>query len=303
MARRGGHIGKRVLRRAERHFVLHRRDGVRDGDREQRAHVRARRIVPTRAGAQGLAYLWALLGCLSGACALEPPGEPTLGLFGNADPRVFYGREIAEPLIALTIDDAPDRESTPRILDALRAHDARATFFVIGDQVPGNEMLLRRIVRDGHEIGNHMASDVKSVDLDPSEFERRLVHTQRELSRFAPVRWFRPGSGYYSTEMLDILDRHDLQCALGKVYPLDAQLRWGWLVRSWIGWRKRPGAVVILHDRGSRGLRTAATLERVLPRLREAGYRAVTLSELADWSGAEPPAWDAGVAPHPTHGG
>jgi peptidoglycan/xylan/chitin deacetylase (PgdA/CDA1 family) len=231
------------------------------------------------------AWLSVLVGCLSGACALEPPGDATLGLFGNADPRVFYGREIGERLIALTIDDAPDLESTPRILAALRAHDAHATFFVIGGQVPGSEALIRQIVEDGHEIGNHMARDEKSVDLDPDEFERRLLLTQAELSRFAPVRWFRPGSGYYSEAMLDVLDRHGLRCALGTVYPLDAQIRWGWLVRSWIDWRAEPGAVVILHDRGRRGLRTASTLDRVLPRLREEGYRTVTLSALADWAG------------------
>ena len=227
----------------------------------------------------------ALAACLSFACALEPPGEATLGLFGNADPRVFYGRDIEARLIALTIDDAPDPDSTPRILATLREHDAHATFFVIGEQVAGSEDLIRRIVEDGHEIGNHMARDEKSVDLDADEFERRLLLTQTELSRFAPVRWFRPGSGYYSDEMLDVLDRHGLRCALGTVYPLDAQLGWSWLSRSWIDWRAEPGAIVILHDRGRRGLRTAATLDRVLPRLRDDGYRAVTLSALADWTG------------------
>jgi len=216
-------------------------------------------------------------------CALEPPGDATLGLFGNRDPRVFYSREIDAKVVALTIDDAPDPESSPRILSVLRENDARATFFVIGEQVPGNESLIEQIASEGHELGNHMSRDEMSVDLEEEEFERRLLLAQASLSRFGLVRWFRPGSGYYDTVMLDILDRHDLRCALGTVYPLDANISWGWLIRRWIRSRTQAGGVIILHDRGERGLRTAETLERVLPVLRERGYRVVTLSQLADW--------------------
>ena len=57
--------------------------------------------------------------------------------------------------IALTFDDGPDRRNTPRILDSLREHDQKATFFVLGRQVKERPGLLRRIVKEGHTVGNH----------------------------------------------------------------------------------------------------------------------------------------------------
>ena len=214
-------------------------------------------------------------------CALSDGDEKTLGLWGGRDPRVLYSAAISERVVALTIDDAPDAETTPEILAVLERHGARATFFVIADQIPGNESLLERIVSEGHELGNHMTHDEPSFELDPDDFERELLRAGEMLAPFDGTRWFRPGSGYYDDEMLDILDRHGYRCALGSIYPVDAQLPWSGLAAWWIDARTEPGAVIILHDRGERGRRTAETLSEVLPELGTKGYRVVTLSELA----------------------
>jgi peptidoglycan/xylan/chitin deacetylase (PgdA/CDA1 family) len=72
---------------------------------------------------------------------------------------VIYRFPKTEPLAALTIDDSPFARSTPAILDVLERVGAKATFFVIGSYVQGNEGLLERIVQMGHEIGNHMLRD------------------------------------------------------------------------------------------------------------------------------------------------
>lgn len=213
----------------------------------------------------------------------------TLGIFGGRDPRVFYSADIEQRTVALSIDDAPDAETTPALLAVLEQNGARATFFVIADQIPGNEALLERIVAAGHELGNHLSHDEPSIELEPEEFERELRDTTDVLTRFGEVRWFRPGSGYYDDAMLDILERHGLRCALGSVYPVDAQIPWSWLARSWIRWRAKPGAVIILHDRGERGRRTARTLSKALPALRRKGFRVVTLSELVELSSPEGP--------------
>ena len=90
----------------------------------------------------------------------------------------------------------------------------------------------------------------------------------------------RPGSGWYSRAMIDIIHRHRYRCALGSIYPFDVALTWRRFAVSYILSNARPGAVVILHDGGRRGLRTAQVLGAVLPRLRARGYQVVTLSEL-----------------------
>jgi peptidoglycan/xylan/chitin deacetylase (PgdA/CDA1 family) len=215
------------------------------------------------------------------ALALGDEDGGTLGIVGDRDPRVLYAASVRERVVALTLDDGPDPATTPALLAVLRRHRARATFFVLGERIRGNEQLLAEIVAQGHELGNHMARDEPSIRLDADEFEAELVRATRALTPFGDVRWFRPGSGYYDDAMLDIVERHGLRCALGLVYPIDAHVPWSWFAQAWIRWRVEPGAIIILHDGGKRGARAVTTLEKVLPWLREREYRIVTLGELA----------------------
>jgi len=196
--------------------------------------------------------------------------------------RVVYFVETKEPVVALTIDDGPDSVSTPKILDVLRRCQARATFFLITTRMPGNEEIVRRTVKDGHELANHLTTDIPSILLNGSEFERRLLEAHNILSRFSEVRWFRPGSGWYNGKMLSILQKHGYQCALGSVYPFDPQIPSVWFATQYVLRKIKPGSIIILHDHGSRGERTTEVLATILPELNRRGFRIVTLSELVD---------------------
>jgi peptidoglycan/xylan/chitin deacetylase (PgdA/CDA1 family) len=196
------------------------------------------------------------------------------------NPRVLYRVETQAKAVALTIDDGPDAATTPEILRVLERNGAHATFFIITGRVPGNEELLRRIVAEGHELGNHLVRDEPSLKLPAAEFERQLVESHDVLSRFATMRWFRPGSGKYDARMLATLEAHGYRCALGSVYPFDPQIRWSWFSKRFILSNVQPGSVVILHDWDSKGRRTVKTLSNVLPELAKRGFRVVTLTEL-----------------------
>ena len=196
------------------------------------------------------------------------------------NPQVLYQVETRAKAIALTIDDGPDAATTPEILRVLERNGAHATFFIITSRVPGNQELLRRMVAEGHELGNHLSQDEPSLKLPPAEFERQLVASHDVLSPFATVRWFRPGSGKYDARMLATLEAHGYRCALGSVYPFDPQIRWSWFSRRFILSNAQPGSVIILHDWDSKGRRTVKTLSNVLPVLAKRGFRIVTLTEL-----------------------
>lgn len=209
-------------------------------------------------------------------------------MLARRSPQVVYFVETDRPTVALTIDDAPHATTTSRILDVLKRHDAHATFFVIASRVAGNEALLRRMVDEGHELGNHLMWDEPSISLPPGEFERQLLVSHDILSAYGVVRWFRPGSGWFDDAMLETLRRHGYSCALGSVYPLDTAIPSSWFAARYIQSNVESGSIIILHDGGSRGLRTAATLEAILPQLEASGFEAVTLSTLAGvgpWSG------------------
>jgi peptidoglycan/xylan/chitin deacetylase (PgdA/CDA1 family) len=183
--------------------------------------------------------------------------------------------------VALTIADGPDRAATPRILDVLARFDARATFFVVTERIAGNESLLARMRAEGHEIANHLTQDRPCIRLSAEAFERELSMAHTALSRFTEPRWFRPGAGWFNERMLSALRERGYRCALDSVYPpFDAQIPSSWWAAQYITWQARAGSIVVLHDGGRRGLRTAAALERILPVWERRGLAAVTLSEL-----------------------
>ena len=205
----------------------------------------------------------------------------TLGIWKkDRHPDVLYSIDTKEQVIALTIDDGPDPVSTRLILDTLAENQSSATFFIIASRIQGNESLLEEMVASGHELGNHLTRDEPSIDLEPLVFESELIRSHELLEGYSEIHWFRPGSGRYDDWMLKILEEHGYHCALGSIYPLDAHIPSTWFAKKVIRWRVKPGAIIILHDSGSRGLRTARLLSDILPELRNKGYRIVSLKEL-----------------------
>ena len=195
-------------------------------------------------------------------------------------PRCVFEIATEHRAVALTLDDGPDGEHTPEILRVLREDGAHATFFMISEHVAGCEEIVSSVVAAGHEIGNHLTRDESSIRLAPAAFAAALREAGRVLERFGPVRWLRPGSARYSASMLATIEQAGYRCALGSIYPYDVYVPLVRFASAYILAAVRPGAVIVLHERGSRGLRSVATLRRVLPALRQRGYRVLSLSEL-----------------------
>ena len=226
---------------------------------------------------KGVAHLLGLVSVA--AAALFRPG-PVVRWLSRRFPDVLFQQPNAGPLVALSFDDSPHATSTPRILDVLAKHDAHATFFMIGDHVGGNEEIVRRLVDEGHELGNHMMSDAPSARLSAAEFERQLLQMHELLAPFGPVRWFRPGHTWFNRRMLDQIRRHGYQCAMASAYAYEFLPISAPYAARHILLNVRPGGVIILHDGVVDQERTLAVLERILPALRRRGYRVVTVSEL-----------------------
>lgn len=194
-------------------------------------------------------------------------------------PEVVFSAQVSQPVVALTIDDGPSA-ATDQILDVLREHDARATFFLIGTHVLADIDQTERIMEQGHEAGHHMMEDRPSRKLSSREFEGRFKDMDGILSDLGGSRVFRPGSGWYDDEMVEYARGSGYRTVLGSVYPFDAQLPWPSLLSWYVLETVEPGAIVVLHDGPERGLRTARVLRVVLPELQRRGYRVVPVSEL-----------------------
>lgn len=206
---------------------------------------------------------------------------------GNS-PEVVFSAEVTEPVIGLSIDDGPS-EATPEILEVLRRHEARATFFLIGRELESRPALAERILEEGHEVGHHMMEDRPSRELPLEEFEERFEAMDRLLEPLGGSLLFRPGSGWYSDGMVEMAGSRGYRTVLGSIYPFDAHLPWprfhAWYVLESVS----PGAIVVLHDGPERGLRTAEALRSILPELVRRGYRVVPVSELLELEAAGGP--------------
>ena len=203
-----------------------------------------------------------------------------LAIAESVIPGVVYFAKTEQPFIAITIDDAPNSTTTSLILDVLKKYEVAVTFFIISSQILGNEKIVEKIVSDGHELGNHMTEDQPSIKLSPEEFEQDLLKAHSIISKFGKLRWLRPASGWYNSAMVNIAQKHNYRVALGSVFPYDTNIKSSWFATNFILFNVRPGSIIILHDGNSRGERTAATLEKILPELKKRGYKFVTLSKL-----------------------
>jgi peptidoglycan-N-acetylglucosamine deacetylase len=189
--------------------------------------------------------------------------------------------------IALTFDDGPDPEWTPRVLDTLAAADVRATFFLVGERASRAPTLVRALAAAGHEIGNHSWSHCSPWLAGPRRTGQEIGRAHAllaDLSGRAP-RHFRPPWGMVNLAMFPALRRWDERCVFWSIQPEGLRPQPPVRQTAHVLERAHPGAIVDLHDaEGLAGApaRLHAALPAMIEGLRGAGYELVTLTELLD---------------------
>lgn len=203
--------------------------------------------------------------------------------FQHRWPDVLWQVPTSEKLIALTIDDGPS-EYTREILSVLEANDATATFFIIGSQVGGQEETLQDIIRGNNELGNHAMRDEPSRSLSNADLTEQIGAVKEKINKAydsvgiePPPKYFRPGSGFFSSRMRETLAGLGYRLVLGNIYPHDPQIPFWRLNANHVLSMLQPGGIIICHDRRSW---TAPMLRKVLPEMKRRGYRVVTVTEL-----------------------
>jgi peptidoglycan/xylan/chitin deacetylase (PgdA/CDA1 family) len=192
--------------------------------------------------------------------------------------------------VALTIDDGPDPEVTPRVLDLLDSAGMKATFFCIGERVAAHSSLAREMIVRGHAIENHSMNHLKMfAALGPGRMRREIVDAQKSIADAigrAP-RWFRPTAGLRNPFLDPVLAGLDLRLASWTRRPFDTRCGDVDTVHARLARNLAAGDILLMHD--GHAARTPAgtpvvleVLPRLLATLNAIGLRSVTLASAFD---------------------
>ena len=236
----------------------------------------------------------AIAAMLVAACAQDDPSaraarhEPSISISGAAPvalrpPRVpaSYNKvNTSRPVVALTFDDGPHPEYTPKLLDILRHHGVRATFYVIGRSVDAHPEIARRIVSEGHEIANHTWSHPALPSLGAARLRQEMDKTTDAIVRATGRRPtnMRPPYGAINERVRQtILRDHGLDVIMWSCDPLDWKRPGAEVVRRRLVEGAAPGGILLAHDIHPG---TIEAMPGTIQDLKARGYGFATVSQL-----------------------
>jgi peptidoglycan/xylan/chitin deacetylase (PgdA/CDA1 family) len=234
--------------------------------------------------------VWMGLGVLALAVAIVAVAawscfSPNTSNFGP----VITGRGVQARMMALTFDDGPSEDVTPRVLDALAERGARATFFVLGRHVDAHPEVASRILNEGHELASHGYDHSILTFTGTAGVQEQLRRTEEALARIEvdPLpRLFRAPHGFRNPFVSRAAQRAGYRIVgwTKGVWDTAAPGVETIVRRSVEGFR--PGAVLLLHDADGSGAggdrsQTAEAVPPIVDAAAEQGYELVTVSELA----------------------
>ena len=184
--------------------------------------------------------------------------------------------EKNKKVVALTFDDGPDGNTTPQALDILAKYKIKATFFVQGKNIAGNEAILKRMQSKGHEVGNHSWNHPVLTQLSLEDAKKQITDTESAITSVLgkSSKLMRPPYGAISD---DIRNSLDLSFIMWDVDSLDWKSKNEAAILTEIQHQTSDGAIILMHDIHQPSVNS---LPKVIEYLQEQGYSFVTVSEL-----------------------
>lgn len=203
--------------------------------------------------------------------------------------------ETNKKIVALTIDDGPAAKSTPGLLDLLKKHSIKATFFVRGDRVERNKELTKRIIREGHLMGNHSYRHDVMI-FHSFSFVKNDVRRMDELLLsvgVSNITFYRPPTGCKMIVLPLVLRSMNKVLVMWDVYPPEKPIyrtmsdevksQYVASMEQYVKDKCQPGSIVVLHNGwpGDPEIQLRA-VEQIIVALKKRGYRFVTIQEGLD---------------------
>lgn len=207
-------------------------------------------------------------------------------IFGSASIRsnfyikAYSSGDTREKEIAITFDDGPHAEFTPQILQVLADYNVKATFFVIGKNIAGNEQILKQMDAAGHIIGNHTFSHSFFIDFKSKKgFIAELNDTMAAIYKATgwQVKLFRPPYGVTTPNLSAAAKELGYSVIGWNIRSLDTTADSGEKIAQRVKEQLMPGAVILFHDTSAK---TVDVLKQTLNFAKENGFKVVSVEQL-----------------------
>ena len=194
-----------------------------------------------------------------------------------------------EKVVALTFDDGPSPAWTPLILDELKKAGIKATFFMVGKHVEQYPDIARRVAREGHDIENHGYDHKVMIYYKMDELKREINGTEKIIKDVTgqTTKYFRPPKAWLTSAEKQKIKEMGYGIVLWSLNSKDWVTFHDKQITSYISRHIKPGDIILFHDsggvfstEGGDRTQTVKTIPRLVKKLKEKGYRFVTISEL-----------------------
>jgi peptidoglycan/xylan/chitin deacetylase (PgdA/CDA1 family) len=224
-------------------------------------------------------WLTAFAAYAQDASTTATPTDPSASSESKPPATYFHGH-VDQPYIAMTFDDGPSAENTPRLLDMLKQRGIKATFFLIGENAQANPNIVKRILVEGHEVGNHTWTHPQLSKLSDDKVKSEISKTQDAISAasgYTPT-ILRPPYGAITPRQKEWIEKElKLNVIIWSVDPFDWKRPGSAVVTQRILAGAAPGAIVLSHDIHKQ---TVDAMPATLDALISKGYKFVTVSQM-----------------------
>ncbi|MDD5156324.1 MAG: polysaccharide deacetylase family protein [Candidatus Omnitrophica bacterium] len=211
----------------------------------------------------------------------------------------LYRLASSDKVVALTFDDGPSPVWTPKILDALKKADVKATFFMLGEHVEKYPQIAKRVAEEGHEIGNHTYDHHVLIYYKPEELLKEIKDAERVIQKATgkTTIYFRPPKAWLTAQEKKEIKELGYKIILWSINSKDWVTFDDKYIVKYIARNIQPGDIILFHDsggvfstEGGDRRETVSTIPRLAEKLRQMGYRFVTISELLELEKSKKPA-------------
>ncbi|MBI2427650.1 MAG: polysaccharide deacetylase family protein [Ignavibacteriales bacterium] len=176
--------------------------------------------------------------------------------------------------IFLTFDDGPHSAATHSVLDMCKRHNVRATFFLTGKNIPGNESIVRRIVDEGHSIGIHAYHHTRALAFSKERTKEEIIQTVQLLAPLTrqKIRLFRPPFGFFSWNTIAAARELDFVLVMWSCLTGDFRNWTDTKIVSIATTKLKKGAILVFHDNDLTAHKITNVLDKTIVEIKKLGF-------------------------------